>query len=210
MNRSCLFRFAVAFSGAALLSVFGPVSAQVTAPGSNKPLPSSAQKAPPHQQGGSVDLTALQADVAALTERVRKLEGNLTPDELVGTYRLAYLQVSIGEDATTGRANHLEHNVEGGTLTLSSNGAASFVGREVGFAAGLPGPTPRQERLTDPDEFTATWTYTSGAIVLTLTGDNGQPQNVNFVGGVGGRMFFTVDANPLDGTTTLIIIAKDL
>lgn len=210
MNRSRLSRFAIAFAGAALLSVFGSAEAQVTAPGNNKPLPPSAQKAPPFQGGGNVDLGPVLARIGALEESVRKLEGRLTPDDVAGTYRWGYLQVSIGEDAVSGRANHLEHNVSGGTLTLSSGGAAHFSGREVGFAAGLPGPTPREERLKEQDEFDATWIYTNGMIVLTVTGDNGQPENVNFAGGVGGRMFFTVHANPLDGTTTLVIITKDL
>ena len=208
MNQSRMSRRGIVLASVFLSFLVGSAAAQVTSPGNNKPLPPSAQKAPAHQQGNA-DLSALEADIAALKERVHKLEGNLTPQEVVGTYRIGYLQVAIGENATNSLANHLEHNVWGGTLTLGSDGIASFVGREVGFAAGLPGPTPREERLKNPDEFTGTWAYTSGAIVLTLIGDNGQPGNVTFVGGAGGRMFFTVDANPLDGTTTLIILVKD-
>jgi len=210
MNQSRMARCGIVLASVFLSFMIGSAAAQVTSPGNNKPLPPSAQKAPPFQGGGNVDLGPMLARIAALEESVRKLEGRLTPDDVAGTYRWGYLQVSIGEDAVTGRANHLEHNVSGGTLTLSSGGAAHFSGREVGFAAGLPGPTPREERLKEQDEFDATWTYANGAIVLTVTGDNGQPEQVNFVGGVGGRMFFTVHANPLDGTTTLVILAKDL
>jgi hypothetical protein len=189
MYQSRMSRRGIVLASVFLAFMIGSAAAQVTSPGNSKPLPPAAQKAPPFQGGGNVDLGPMLARIAALEESVRKLEGRLTPDDVAGTYRWGYLQVSIGEDAVTGRANHLEHNVSGGTLTLSSGGAAHFSGREVGFAAGLPGPTPR---------------------VLTVTGDNGQPEQVNFVGGVGGRMFFTVHANPLDGTTTLVIIAKDL
>jgi hypothetical protein len=208
MNQSCVFRFSVAFATAAMFLACGSAAAQVTSPGNNEGLPSSAQNAPPFQ-GGAADLGPVLARINALEAKVRKLEGNLTEGDLVGTYRLGYLQVSISEGAD-GNANHLEHNILGGTLTLSGGGAAAFSGQEIGFGAGLPGPSSRQERLTDPDEFTGTWSYTGGALVLTLTADNGQPENVHFVGGVGGRMFFTVTANPLDGTTTLIILTKDL
>jgi hypothetical protein len=190
-------RIALAFTGAALVLALGSAVA-------------NDRDDRDRGKGGHDELSGVKAELAALKQRVRRLEGDLKPHELVGTYRMAYLQVAIGENAMNGLANHLEHNVWGGTLTLSSNGTASFSGREVGFAAGLPGPTAREERLNDPDQFTGTWTYTGGAIVITLVGDNGQPENVNFVGGAGGRMFFTVDANPLDGTTTLILISKDL
>jgi hypothetical protein len=209
MRQVQFVRLLVAFASAAMLLACGPLAAQVSSPGNNKPLPPSAQKAPPFQGGGSVDLGPVLARIEALEGKVSKLEGNLTQADLVGTYRWGYLQVSIGEDAS-GTANHLEHNVVGGTLTLSSGGAASFSGRELGFATGLPGPSSRQERVNNSDEFTATWTYTGGVLVLTVTGDDGQPENVNFVGGVGGRMFFTATANPLDGTTTLIILSKNL
>lgn len=192
MKQSCVFRLGIAFTTAAMFLASGSAAAQPASPGqSNNSLP------------------ALQAEIAALKDRVRKLEGDLTQTDLVGTYRLGYLQVSIGESAG-GIANHLEHNITAGTLTLSDGGTAAFSGREIGFSAALPGPSSRQERLTDPDEFTGTWSYTAGGLVLTLTGDDGRPENVNFVGGVGGRMFFTVTANPLDGTTTLIILTKDL
>ena len=198
MKPSWMSRFFVAFAGTALLLAFASAAPQAI-----------ANDRDDRDRGRNDHDHGLKAELAALKERVRKLEGNLKPEELVGTYRMGYLQVAIGENAMNGIANHLEHNVWGGTLTLSGNGTASFSGREVGFAAGLPGPTPREERLKNPDEFTGTWTYTGGAIVITLIGDNGQPDNVNFVGGAGGRMFFTVDANPLDGTTTFIILVKD-
>ena len=211
MKPSWMSRFFVAFAGTALLIALASAAPQAIA--NDRDDRDRGRNDHDHGNGGhdhgDKDLARLKAEMAALKERVRKLEGNLKPEELVGTYRMGYLQVAIGENAMNGLANHLEHNVWGGTLTLSSNGTASFSGREEGFAAGLPGPTPRQERLNNPDEFTGTWTYTGGAIVVTVTGDNGQPENINFVGGAGGRMFFTVDANPLDGTTTLVILVKD-
>jgi hypothetical protein len=209
MTQSQVVRRLVASAGAAILLACGPLAAQVTSPGNNKPLPQGAQNAPAHQGGGSVDLAPLLARIGALEDKVRKLEGNLTQAELVGTYKWAYLQVSIGANAA-GIANHLEHNVVGGTLTLSDGGAANFTGQEIGFAAGLPGPTPRENRFKAQDTFDATWSYSGGVLVLTLTGDNGQPESVNFVGGVGGRMFFTVSAGASDGNTTLVILSKDL
>ena len=213
MNRSYVFHLGIVLTTAAMFLVCGPAAADGKSSGNNRSQPQSAHHGKDdhgkghHGHGHHHD--ELMAELAALKERVRKLEGNLKPEELAGTYRMGYIQVAIGENAMNGLANHLEHNVWGGTLTLGSNGTASFSGREVGFAAGLPGPTPREERLKNPDEFTGTWAYTSGAIVITLIGDNGQPDNVTFVGGAGGRMFFTVDANPLDGTTTFIVIVKD-
>ena len=212
MKQSVVFRLGIAFTTAAMLIASGPAAAQGGNSSNNKGSHSDHRKDDHgkghHGKGHHHD--DLQAKIAALEKRVGRLEGHLTQADLVGTYRWGYLQVAIGEDAVSGRANHLEHNVVAGTLTLSANGVAAFSGRERGFAAGLPGPTPRQERINDQDEFTATWAYTGGAIVLTVTGDDGQPENVNFVGGVGGRMFFTATANPLDGTTTFIIITKDL
>ena len=209
MKRSFVPRLTIAFASAALMLALGTAQARDHDRDDRDRGRGGHDHGKGHDHHGN-DLDRLKAEMAALKDRVRKLEGHLTHHDLVGTYRFRYLQVAIGENPMNGMANHLEHNVWSGTMTLSSNGAASFSGREGGFAAGLPGPTAREERLKNPDEFTATWTYAGGAIVLTFTGDNGQPETVNFAGGVGGRMFFAVDDNPLDGTTTLIIVAKDL
>jgi hypothetical protein len=144
------------------------------------------------------------ARLAALEDKVRKLEGNLAQPELVGTYRWGYLQASIGANPA-GIGDRVENNISGGTLTLTSGGVASYSGREIGFVTGIHQPGPRVQRGADPDTFDGTWSYADGVLNLVIGGET-----VKFVGGVGGRMWYTVTANPLDGTTTLVILAKDL
>jgi hypothetical protein len=212
MTQSQVVRRLVASAGAAILLACGPLAAQVTSPGNNKPLPQGAQNAPAHQGGGSVDLAPLLARIGALEDKVRKLEGRLTEAEVVGTYRLGYLQTSIRENTTTGNASQIENNINWGTLTLRADRTASYVGREIGFATNLPGPAERRERGRNPDEFSADWSYSGSVLTLTVIGDSGEPESVDFAGAVGGRMFFTVTASPtaVDGTTTLIVLIKDL
>jgi|SoiMethySBSTD1v2_1073268.scaffolds.fasta_scaffold193967_2 hypothetical protein len=201
MNRSCLSRFAIAFAGAALLSVVGSASAQVTAPGNNKPLPPSAQKAPAHQQGNA-DLAALQADVAALKEQVRKLEGHLTAAEVQGGYAMLTYQTELGE-GPAGNTSHLQHAVAAGPLTLNADGTMAWTGREVAFSSGWVFPATRNERVRT-EEVVGTWTYAGGVLTLNVEG-----QPVEFGGGIGGRLFVALDANPADGTTTLIMLVKN-
>jgi len=201
MNQSRMSRRGIVLASVLLSFMIGSAVAQVTSPGNNKPLPPSAQKAPAHQQGNA-DLSALQADIAALTERVRKLEGNLTEAEAQGGYTLLTYQTELGK-GPTGNTSHLQHAVAAGTLQLDANGTAAFTLSEVAFTSGWLFPALRTERERT-ESLIGTWAYAGG--VLTLTVD-GQP--LPFVGGVGGRLFLRVEANRADGTTTLVMLVKN-
>jgi hypothetical protein len=183
------------------ISVTVPATAQVASPGNGKPLPASAQKAPPFQ-GGSADLAAVLADITALKERVRRLEGNLTADEVAGTYTLYLHQTAILGSAA--QATGVENLISVGTFQVEANGVFTYAGTESGSNAPLYSPGPRQT-VNRPDSASGTWQYSAGGLQLTFDGGGTE----TWTGAVGGRLFIGADSTAADGTATLILIVKN-
>jgi len=111
-------------------------------------------------------------------------------------------QTELGE-GPAGNTSHLQHAVAAGPLTLNADGTMAWTGREVAFSSGWVFPATRNERVRT-EEVVGTWTYAGGVLTLNVEG-----QPVEFGGGIGGRLFVALDANPADGTTTLIMLVKN-
>src|SRR5437588_12907732 len=80
-------------------------------------LPAQAQNPPTIQ--------SLASDLAALTERVAKLEGQIVAADLVGTYALNGFQIELSGGA--GRPAQVASYVFAGTVTLNADGSVSFI-----------------------------------------------------------------------------------
>jgi hypothetical protein len=155
-----------------------------------------------HHHGHDKD--DLADEIKALKARVRKLEGHLKAEEVAGTYTLRTYQTAL-LSAVPPRVSRIEHLIMTATLQLNANGSFSFSGNESGFNAIWQVPTNR-ERQDGADSGGGTWTYVDGTLALILDGG----EVVSVTGGVGGRMFMNVHDNPADGTTTLLLLVKNL
>lgn len=186
----------------ALFTAMNPASAQVRAPGSDKPLPESAQKAPSFQ-GGAADVSALVAAVNDLAARVNRLEGHLTQAEVAGAYTVSLYQSALIADASQS-VGRLEHLTSSGTLRLEANGTFTLSGTEAGFNA-LWQPAGARETVNRADTASGTWSYSAAALRLTFDGGGTE----SWTGGVGGRLFIHAGANPADGTTTLVLLVRN-
>lgn len=141
----------------------------------------------------------LAAELRALKERVRKLEGHLTRDEVAGSYVFRSLQVAMTQPSV----GRLEHLAATGAMELNANGSFTLSASEGGFNAIWQFPTTRN-RVDRADSQSGTWTYQDGVIYLTFDGGEVVP----FGGAVGGRMFMLSHSNPADGTTTFATLVK--
>src|SRR2546423_13776396 len=81
-------------------------------------LPIEAQSPPTVQ--------SLASDLAALADRVAKLEGKIVAADLVGTYALNGFQIELSGAA--GRTPQVSSYVFAATVTLNADGTASFTG----------------------------------------------------------------------------------
>jgi hypothetical protein len=156
-----------------------------------------------HHHGHGHDADDLAAELKALKERVRRLEGHLTRDEVVGGYVLRTLQVALITNTGQPTVGRLEHLSFTASLQLDANGTFSFSGTETGFNAIWQVPTLR-ERVVRPDSGSGTWAYADGVISLTFDGGEVVP----FGGAVGGRLFQRVESNPADGTVTYVTLTR--
>jgi hypothetical protein len=142
-------------------------------------------------------------ELRELKARVRRLEGHLKRDELVGAYTLNHIQVALLSSAPplVGRLEHLNST---GLLQLNANGSFSYAGRETGWNAIWQFPTTRN-RVDRADSFSGTWAYSGGNLVLTVDGG----EVLTWTGGVGGRLWVHGGSNPADGTNTLLLLVKN-
>lgn len=211
MKQSCVFRLGIAFTTAAMLLASGSAAAQGNSSGT-KSQPQSANKGSHSDDGrdhhgkddhGKGHHDELRVEIAALKDRVRRLEGHLTAAEVQGGYTLLLYQRLLGK-GPTGNTNFLEHAVSAGTLQLNADGTMTYAGTELKFGTSWTTPATRIE-TNRPDGFSGSWQYAGGVLTLIIGGETAR-----FVGGVGGRLFTTIDANGIDGTSTLITLVKNL
>ncbi len=151
-----------------LFFAFAALVAQAQGPGGGPP------------PGASRSILSLASDLAALTARVAKLEGQIAAADLVGAYAIHGIQNEL-------RAPN----------NLPPGAAAQVASCKLIF--GVP-PSVAPHSLSAPDE-ASTWTYAGG--VLTIAG---LPIPLNVV--AGGRVMIGVHANHSDGTNVLLILTR--
>src|SRR5437870_1604006 len=80
-------------------------------------------------QNPSPTVDSLASDLAALTARVAKLEGQIQAADLVGTYVLSAIQVELHG---VGNSASVSSYVYTGTVVLAADGTATLNGSETG------------------------------------------------------------------------------
>jgi len=156
-------------------------------------LPTQAQTPPTIQ--------SLASDLAALTQRVAKLEGQIVAADLVGTYAFRGFQIELGGGAS--RTAQVSSYVFEGTVTLNADGTASLSaapenGNTLSFT------TPAMVSIfkgNDGGSGSTTWTYSDGTVSVV---GGAPPLSV----AAGGRVLVGVGANPDDGTDVLLILTR--
>ena len=128
--------------------------------------------------------------VADLSARVAKLEGNITADDLVGTYSVH----AIDSQVSSAGGGQVTPQVSTGVVTLNGDGTGMLTGIACGgysLALTSGSVSPTGCNLTYP----FTWTYANGTLTETIFGAFQVPFSV----GVGGRVMTTA-FTPFDGT----------
>ncbi len=140
-------------------------------------------------QNPGATIESLASDLAAVTARVAKLEGQIVAADLVGTYALRGIQLELSGGA--GRPAQVSSYVYVGTATLNADGTASFnalsaSGNTLSFT------TPAMVSIfkgNDGGSGSTTWTYSDGTVSVV---GGAPPLSV----AAGGRVLIGVGANP--------------
>jgi hypothetical protein len=182
-------RVASLFLGAALVST--PVFAQ----------------GPP--AGGSANgaLQKLASDLAALTQRVDKLEGNIVAADLAGTYSVVGLSTTM----TAFRAGTppvpatINTSAFRATVTLNADGTGAVSDTTCEGSTLTQGTWAMQGFDCGEPGSGLTWTYADGVITITFLNDNEEtPFNV----AIGGRLLVNAYApfHPSDPSSDQFVI----
>jgi hypothetical protein len=153
---------------ASLLLAFAFISAPVFAQG------------PPAAGGGVVQ--SLASDIAALTARVAKLEGDIVASDLAGTYNFIVLDTSMNAVVTPAT---ISTSAIRATLTLNADGtgfgsAGTCEGSTLTLAGTMTGLFGCGGSLPN-----VTWTYANGVITITFLDEGEQ---IPFSVALGGRL----------------------
>jgi hypothetical protein len=155
-------------------------------------------------QAQSPTIQSLASDLAALTARVAKLEGQIVAADLVGVYSVHGIQ---NELSASNSSTQVSSYVYLGTLALTADGNASLsLTQESGNTLLLGSPSsvkPFQGSNSPPFTFTFPWTYADGA----LTGPVGD-SSLSLSVALGGRLLVGASANNADGTNVLLIFTR--
>jgi hypothetical protein len=151
-------------------------------------------------QNPGATVESLANDLAALTARVAKLEGQIVAADLVGTYALRGIQLELS--GGPGNPAQVSSYVLVGTVTLNTDGTVSISaspanGNTLSFTTP---PSVSVFQGSGNGGGSTTWTYDNGSVTVF----GGVPLSV----AAGGRVLIGVSANPADGTDVLLILTR--
>jgi hypothetical protein len=147
--------------------------------------------------GAGQTIQSLARELAALTARVARLEGQIVAADLAGAYALRGLQVEL-RAPNNGAAAQVASYVLAGTVTLAVDGSATFSAAEDGskLLFGTLSVSPHQFSETG----VTSWAYSNG--VVTIAG--APPLSV----AAGGRVLMGATANHGNGTEALLLLTR--
>ena len=145
----------------------------------------------------------LEARVTALENQVAKLNGQITADDLVGTYTLSQFLTEL--EGTGGTFARITTGVLAGTVTLAADGTGTFslTDREHTLVESNSMWSFTSSDQSDQGAFS--WTYANGMVMLNV--GNG----VNLSAAVGGRVLIAMSSSNPDmngGNNQLVILTR--
>ncbi len=154
-------------------------------------------------------VAALEATVASLQSRLGKLEGAIAPSDLVGTYSVFLLGVSMDPPGTAATFNEMSSYTFVGTATLAANFTGSLAGSMAGRLMTEQAPTLIWTNIggSGPIGGNFSWSYSNG--VLSLNPDPGVQFN-SFLLTVtgGGRVLVSAQGGPPTNNQQLIVLIR--
>src|SRR5262245_22503712 len=153
-------------------------------------VPVFAQGPPGGIPGGGV-VQLLANNLAALTERVSKLEGNIVASDLAGTYSLFVVDTQISAMRPGIGPGGISFLAQRATLRLNADltGTASPFSCE---GSTLTGTWTVEDSDCSEPAADVTWTYADGVITITFLSDGDEiPLNV----ALGGRLLINAGAS---------------
>ncbi len=167
-----------------------------------------AQNPPGPPDGAGATIQSLAKDLAALTERVAKLEGQITAADLAGTYALHGFQNEMHANPP-GPPTQVASYVFFGTVEVKADGTASFSATERGIRLFLGVPHTLSPHGPIAEAGTVTWTYADGVVTVgDPDGEGFPPLHV----AVGGRVWVGATSNYTpsfsSGTDALLIMTR--
>ena len=169
-------------------------------------LPAFAQ-GPPGAQGGVIQ--ALTNQLAALSARVDKLEGNIVAGDLVGSYTLSIIDIPMSGGVLGVRPATISTDAAMATVTLHLDGSASFDLITCGGSRLIQGSWALivdPDACSDPPPSDPHWTYADG--ILTLFFDAEEKEGFPLSLAAGGRFGIVVGApfHPQDPSSDEILV----
>jgi hypothetical protein len=156
--------------------------------------------APPAGAGNPVQ--ALSDQLAALTARVAKLEGQITAADLVGTYAVHGFQTEL-RAAGGGAPTQVASYIYVGTAALTADNSTTLTLTEEGSRLLFTAPPSVVPDGPIAGSLSGTWTYANGVVTAS---EGGSPIPLNVA--VGGRVLIGASANHSDGTNVLLIFTR--
>ena len=164
-------------------------------------LPTQAQGPRGGKPATGNPIQALTDQLAALTARVAKLEGQITSSDLAGTYAIHGIQNEMLSNAD-GVPTQVSSYVYVGTAVLAVDGTTALSVTQSGNGLFITTPSSRFP-VNSGGSLTGNWTYADG--VVTTTG-SGAP--IPLTVAAGGRVLIGASANHSDGTNVLLIFTR--
>ena len=149
-------------------------------------------------QAQSPTVESLASDLAALTARVAKLEGQIVAADLVGTYSIHGIQ---NELSVSGGPPKISSYVFLGTVTLAADGTGSLSPQQSGNTLVLGPQSSVQPFQGSSPPPTIDWSYADGTVTAL-----GGALSLSVT--AGGRVLVGAGANHADGTNVLLIFTR--
>lgn len=160
----------------------------------------AALSAQAQTSGATVD--SLASDLAALTARVAKLEGQIAAADLAGTYAIHGIQIELGSGG--GTSPEVSSYVIVGTLVLAADGTGSLTAMPPNGNTLSIFPQASVSPFMGSGgggTMSFTWTYANGVV----TAPGGLPP---FSVVASGQILITASTNNSDGTDVLLILTR--
>ncbi len=181
------------------------------------PLPAYAQGAPGSIPGAGA-IQTLAGDLAALTARVSKLEGNIVAADLVGTYTLAGISIPMSGAVPGVRPATIVTEAFMATLTLNADGSVTgsastqlFCGR-IKLTQGSWALTDETalsgETCDDESLFIPSWSYANGILTLNTEEDEAIPFSMAAGGRFGIVSFAGFHPQDSSSDTFMLILSR--